>query len=231
MNTQDRQDRGGSGEPVGDGAPVRGQDKETEERILDAAHVVFLRRGTAGARTQEIADEAGVNKALLHYYFRSKERLAEAVFRRAAGRLMSAVLGVLGSDASLEEKVERVVHIELATLLENPLLPGYVVGELTHHPERVGQLVQTLTGTPVDKLAPRLFEVLGQQLEERSRRGTLRHISPEQFVINLVSLCVFPFAARPLVSALLGLDQQSFEAFIGRRKSELPAFFLNALRP
>src|SRR3954464_12326735 len=94
------------------------RDGATEQRILDAAHAVFVRHGTAGARTQEIAKEAGVNSALLHYYFRTKERLAEAVFQRAAAQLMPAVIRVLGSDAELEQKVEQVVDIELQQLLK-----------------------------------------------------------------------------------------------------------------
>src|SRR6185369_16276108 len=93
-----------------------GSTEETERRILDAAHAVFVRAGTAGARTLEIAKEAGVNPALLHYYFRTKERLAEAVFRRAAGQLLPAVVRILGSDAPLEDKVEQVVQVELQFL-------------------------------------------------------------------------------------------------------------------
>src|SRR5579872_6639447 len=85
--------------------PSGPRDGQTETRILDAAHRVFVRSGTAGARTQEIAREAGVNSALLHYYFRTKERLAEAVFRRAASQLMPAVIRILASDLSLEDKV------------------------------------------------------------------------------------------------------------------------------
>src|SRR5690349_15659112 len=95
-------------------APER--DGDTERRILDAAHVVFMRSGTAGARTQEIAVEAGVNSALLHYYFRSKDRLAEAVFTRAAGELFPAVAGVLMSDLPLEQKVRKVIEVELDRL-------------------------------------------------------------------------------------------------------------------
>src|SRR4026207_2069133 len=89
----------------------RSRDQDTEQRILAAARTVFLRSGTAGARMQEIAAEAGVNQALLHYYFRSKDRLAEAVFQEAAGRLVPAVLGLLASDSTLEQKVEQVVHL------------------------------------------------------------------------------------------------------------------------
>src|SRR5438093_4093494 len=90
------------------------RDGTTEARILDAAHAVFLRRGTAGARMQEIAAEAGVNQALLHYYFRTKERLSHGAFERAAMQLMPAVIGVLSSsDLDLDAKVTRVVGLEL----------------------------------------------------------------------------------------------------------------------
>src|ERR1700754_5084567 len=98
---------------------------DTEQRILDAAHAVFIRSGTAGARTQEIAREAGVNPELLHYYFRSKERLAEAVFKRAAGQLLPAVIRILASDATLDDKVRQVVEVEIDHLLKVPYLPGY----------------------------------------------------------------------------------------------------------
>src|SRR5882672_2537402 len=121
-------------------APPGSRDGQTEQRILDAAHAVFVRSGTAGARTQEIAREAGVNSALLHYYFRSKARLAEAVFARAASQLFPAVLRILASDAGLEEKVEQVVDVELTELLRAPYLPAYILSEIAHHPERVPQL-------------------------------------------------------------------------------------------
>src|SRR5215216_527812 len=101
--------------------------EETEQRILDAAHRVFVRSGTAGARTQEIAKEAGVNPALLHYYFRSKERLAEAVFRRAAGELFPVVAGVLASELPLEEKIRKVIAVELDRLSRTPYLPAYII--------------------------------------------------------------------------------------------------------
>src|SRR5437667_816259 len=86
-------------------------DRDTEQRILDAAHTVFVRRGSAGARMQEIAAEAGVNQALLHYYFRNKEQLAQAAFERAAKGFMPAVVEVIASAGDLEEKVQRVIDL------------------------------------------------------------------------------------------------------------------------
>lgn len=208
-----------------------GRDADTEERILRAASTVFLRRGTHGARMQEIADEAGVNKALLHYYFRSKDRLAEEVFRRAFGRLMPTILQVLGSDLPVEEKVARVVREELTVLSENLFLPGYVISEINQHPERIFQTVSALAPAPIDTLVRGVLDTLQRQIDEGVEAGTLRSIAAEHFVINLLSLCIFPFAARPMLALVLGMDEERFRAFIAARERELTDFFLHALRP
>jgi len=207
------------------------RDDSTEQRILDAAHAVFIRSGTAGARTQEIAKEAGVNSALLHYYFRTKERLAEAVFTRAAGQLLPAVIRILASDAALEDKVDQVVQTELQHLAKAPYLPGYILSELAHHPDRAGQLVSAVTGMVPAEIGMRVSAVLGRQIDERVRAGRMHQIAPDQFIVNLLSMCVFPFAARPMLMALLGFDQAGFDRFIDRRRKELAPFFLRALRP
>ena len=206
-------------------------DAATETRILDAAHAVFTRRGTAGARMTEIAREAGVNHALVHYYFRSKQRLAEAVFRRAAIQLFPPMLGVFASDLPLDEKVRRVAGTVIDTLLRNRYLPGYLLAELNHYPERGEQLLATMAGVESAQVRPRLFGRLASQLEDEARKGTIRPISPQVFVLNLMSMIVYPFAARPLVLAIVGLDDAAFAALMERRKTELPAFFLAALRP
>jgi len=214
----------------GTAVPVQ-RDGDTEQRILDAAHVVFVRTGTAGARMQEIAREAGVNSALLHYYFRSKDRLAEAVFHRAAAQLMPAVVGVLVSDRSLPDKVRAIVEIELDRLTRTPYLPAYIISELAHHPERITQLVSALTGARPEALGRKLLRMVGEQITEAVRAGRMRPIAPEQFMVNLLSLCIFPFAARPMIGALMGLDDKAFARFIRERRETLPDFFLNALRP
>jgi len=206
-------------------------DGDTQARILDAAHAVFIRRGTTGARMQEIAGEAGVNPALLHYYFRSKERLAEAVFRRAAGQLLPAVIRILASDATLEDKVEQVVQVELEFLSKAPYLPAYILSELAHHPDRAPQLIAAVTGEVPVALGAQVHTVLAKQIDARVRERTMHPISPDQFAVNLLALCVFPFAARPLFMALFGIDQKGFEQFIDRRRKELAPFFLRALRP
>lgn len=183
---------------------------------------------------QEIAAEAGVNQALLHYYFRTKERLAEAVFREAAGRLLPAIAGILGSDLSLEDKVTRFVHLYIDNVREQPFLPGYLLAELHHHPERLRALVRSadLAHPPsAPALAGLVMERLGAQLRELAAAGAIRAVAPEQFVVNLVGLAVFPFVARPALELAFGLDDASFQRFLDERRATLPGFILDALRP
>jgi TetR/AcrR family transcriptional regulator len=207
------------------------RDGATEQRILDAAHRVFMRTGTAGARTQEIAREAGVNSALLHYYFRSKDRLSQAVFERAARELFPAVLAILASDAPLAGKIRSVVEVELDRLSKAPYLPGYIISELSHHPERIHQFMTAMTGKQPQEIGSVVVKRLRAQIQAEVKAGRMRPIAPEQFIVNLLSLCIFPFAARPLLSAVLGFDERGFTRFIAARRKELPELYLAALRP
>lgn len=204
---------------------------DTQDRILEAARRVFLRHGTAGARMQQIADEAGVNKALLHYHFDSKAALAERVFVRAARQLLPPVLEVLGSELTIEEKVERVIRLELERLSENPFLPGYVLTELHSQPERAGELMRAVLGARGATVAAGVVEILGGQLRTRAEEGSLRAVEPREFIVNLLALCIFPFAARPMLEEMLGLDDESFHRFIEGRKETLPGLFLEGIRP
>jgi TetR/AcrR family transcriptional regulator len=213
-------------------SPVRSRlDGDTEQRILRAAHRVFVRRGTDGARLQEIADEAHVNKALLHYYFRTKDRLAAAVFQRVVRQELPRVFEILASDLTIEEKVRQAVTQLLDRLSQAPYAPGYILSELSRHPERVHQFVEAILGVEARGVVPGLRRTLGHQIAERVRQGTMRDVTVEQFAINLQSLCLFPFVARPMLCAVLQLDDEGFARFVAERKRTLPDFFLAALRP
>jgi AcrR family transcriptional regulator len=204
---------------------------DTEAKILEAARSVFIRRGTAGARMQEIAAEAGVNQALLHYYFRSKDQLGAAVFGQMASRLFPALLQVLSGDAPLDAKIEQIVGIYHQNLTENPFLPGYVLAELQYHPERIETVIAKIGGgNPRSVIGP-VFLRLNEQIQAEVAAGRMRPITAREFVVNLVSVCIFPFAARPMLSMMLGLDEKTFPTFIAERQRTLAAFYRNALRP
>ena len=152
-------------------------DRDTEDRILDAAHTVFLQRGTAGARMQEVADEAGVNKALLHYYFRDKDTLAGAVFEREFRRLVRPVMATLGSDLPLEDKVRRTVELYVDGLSDFPLMPGYVLAEIHFHPERMEDFLSSVAARQPARVLQGLGSghaalfITGRQYEQGAGQG------------------------------------------------------------
>lgn len=220
----------GPASPARVGRPAGTPDGETERRILDAAKRVFIPRGTAGARMQEIAEEADVNPALLHYYFESKDGLSRAVFREAAGKLFPGILRILSSDLSMEDRVEQVVHHYIDTLRENPFLPGYVLGELNFNPTRMTMLAAQIA-SPDAPFKPRAaLDRLERELARRAELGDFSPMTADQFLVNLASMCVFPFAARPMIGVMLGIDDAGWQAFLDARRAELPRFILNALR-
>ncbi len=204
--------------------PEPPEDQQTREKILDAAHAVFLRKGTANSRTQEIADEAGINKALLHYYFGTKSALADAVFERALGTIMPRIFGILADPGrTLEEKVPAIVREQIDFHSARPYLAGYLLSEMHAEPERVARLIGRRGGVPLD--------VVRRQLREGARAGAMRPMSAEQFVVSLMGLLLFPFAIRPALAVLLSLDATRWPAFIDERRRLIPDFFLAGLRP
>jgi AcrR family transcriptional regulator len=199
-------------------------DQQTRDRILDAAHRVFTRKGTAGSRTQEVADEAGVNKALVHYYFGTKAALADAIFERAAGALLPVIFRILADPVrTIEEKIADVVREQIDFHSARPYLAGYIVSELHAEPDRVARLFGRHGTAPLD--------VLRRQLRELARTGAIRPISAEQFVVNLMAMLVFPFAMRAALCAVLGIEPSRWPAFVEERRRLLPDFFLAGLRP
>ena len=199
------------------------KDQTTEEKILVAAKKVFVRSGMAGARMQDIADEAGINKAMLHYYFRNKEKLFEVIFREAAARLFPKLNLVFESDLSLFEKIEKFTTEYIDVILENPYLPLFVLNEIHRDPEAF------LTHIWQRENMPRPEKFL-DQIEREIKKGNIRRISPLQLLLNLISLCIFPFMARPMFQMHLGVDDLQFRHLMQQRKTEVPRFIIDAIR-
>jgi AcrR family transcriptional regulator len=198
---------------------------DAKSRILDAADDVFVRRGVDGARMQEIADLAGVNKALLHYYFRSKADLARAVWLRIAMSFAPGILQMMASDLPLDDKIDRYVNAYHTTLTRHPYLMAYVISESTRHPE----LVESFYSLERRRAARRMFDKLQEQLDDCVKTKKMPSVSAEQFFVTLAGSCLFPFAARPGIAQLLGLESSGHREFMERRRKELPAFLKRAL--
>ena len=198
-------------------------EKSTEEKILAAAKKVFISKGMSGARMQDIADEAGINKALLHYYFRNKEKLFEVIFLEAAQKLFPAINVVFESDIPLFQKFERFCEEYITVMSENPYLPLFVLNEINQDPETF------LTKIWGKQNLPRPQKFL-EQIEKEIKKGTIKKISPLQLLINLISMIIFPFVAKTMFQFNLHLDELQFRAAMQQRKKEIPKFIIDSIK-
>ena len=201
----------------------------TEDQILNAAHEVFLRKGLDGARMQEIADEAGINKSLLHYYYRSKQKLFEKVFNLAFKQFFPIIQANLISDKPIFEKIEMFVEAYYELLQRNPYIPAFVIHEINRNADNVAGVFKTIfqeNNLEMDQL----FEGLNKQIQKEVERGNIIKIDSKQLVVNMLSLCIFPFVAKPIIKGiLLENNELAFKDFIEDRKRTLSQFIINAI--
>jgi len=195
----------------------------TEQKIFDAAHELFVQKGMDGAKMQEIADRAGINKALLHYYYRSKEKLYEAVARVIIGRAAPVIGQLIESELPLEEKIRHFIDFYIGVISRNPFIPLFIISEINKHPERFFETI-----LPKELPRPQVFM---RQVEEEIAAGRIRHIHPKHLIINIISLCVFPFIAKPMARFALGLNSAEMKLFLEERKEQVTEFVLASLRP
>ncbi len=195
---------------------------EAENRILKAARKVFIKNGLSGSRMQNIANEAKINKALLHYYFRSKEKLFDAVFKYAFFKFVPKIEEILNSDDSIFKKIELIAEQYIGALMRNQFIPLFVLHEINRNPKRLYELMQQVGITPVK---------LVTQIQQEIKKGNIINIKPEQLIINLLSLCVFPIAGRPLLQRVFfHNDKRQYKQFLESRKKEVPQFVINSIK-
>jgi TetR/AcrR family transcriptional regulator len=197
-------------------------DKLTEEKIFDAAIEVFLDKGMDGARMQNIAAKAGLNKALLHYYYRTKEKLFAAVFETIAGKLFSKFTPLLENNLSLEEKIRFFFREHISFLQENPRLAGFVINEVNRNPDRIKKL---LASVDFEKLLSKLYETHKKEFE----RYNITEAMIPQMIISMASISVFPFAAKGVLEGVLDRLGLDFNDFMETRKKFAAEFVIKAI--
>jgi len=198
------------------------KDKNTEEQILDAAKNVFQTKGMDGSRMQEIADKAGINKAMLHYYYRSKQLLFEAVFKNAFSLLAPQLNAILNDDSSIEDKVKNFTSNYISFVIKHPYLPNFIIQELNRNPNFILKLKE-------NKGFPNL-EKFKKQVDFEVEKGIIKPISGEQLFINILSLSIFPFVAKPLIMAFTNTNNEKYKELIEARKTEVANFIINSIK-
>lgn len=194
----------------------------TEENILKEARKVFMQNGYDGTSMQMIADAAGINKSLLHYYYRSKERLFGQVFSSVFSQFLPRMGEIFMSEASFEDKIHAFVDNYINVFMEHPLIPIFVMQELSKNPENLADLMRDSGVNP---------KIVIEKIHEELKAEGIKLKDPRHFLVNLIGLCVFPFAARPLIQNMLFQnDDKAYHQFLEERKKEVPEFIINAIR-
>lgn len=198
------------------------QHKSTEKLIFQAAKDVFHRKGLAGARMQEIADEAGINKAMLHYYFRTKEKLFEAIFNEECNGFFAKLAELINVDLPLLDKIEFFVENYIDLLMKNSYIPVFIISEMHHNPERIKDMF-------VDKVISVKQKFLGD-ITTAVSLGLIKPTDPRQLIVNIMALCIFPVAARPMLNFMMDMDEKEYTDFIEIRKKEVAKFIINSIK-
>lgn len=199
---------------------------DTEQCILEAAEQLFLEKGFSMTSTTEIAKLAGCNQALVHYYYRTKDKLFEAIFERKVKLFASTLLQIGKEEISFEEKLQRKIELHFDILKANPKLPFLLFNEFTTNPQRISQIKEK-----IGKLPGSLFTQLKSELEAEIKKGTIRPIEPIDLLLTLISLNVVLFIAHPILKVLTNVSDEEFTHMLERRKKENVIVILKSLRP
>jgi TetR/AcrR family transcriptional regulator len=197
-------------------------DDSTEDRILAAARKIFISKGMAGARMQDIADEAGINKALLHYYFRNKEQLFENIFIKLTQGFWEQITMIFESDIPLFDKIHHFCEVYIEKVIQNPYIPLFVLYEMNQRP--AGFVKKMFHNKP-----PKPAKLM-EQIQAEIKAGNINPVNPKQLIMNMISMCILPFMAKPMFMTVMNVDDKEFLDLMNQRKSEVPRFIIEAIK-
>ena len=198
------------------------KDLSTEEKILQAARKIFLDKGLDGARMQDIADEAGINKAMLHYYFRNKEKLFDTIFSQVASEFLPRLFTILASDKTVFEKIELFCNAYIQQEIQTPYVPMFIITEMNRNPQNLIKKIRS-TGQPP-------FSIIVSQIQREVKQKIIKPVEPVQLLLNIISLCVFPFLARPMVQIVTGMNMKQFNEMMNIRSKAIAAMIINSIK-
>ena len=194
-------------------------DTTTEQKILNSARELFIKKGMEGTKMQEIADNAGINKALLHYYFRKKEVLFERIFIEGFSILATKIRILFTKEASIEDKIRTFAKEYITLIQNNRFLPMFILHEIQRDPHNIYELIKK------SGIDPRYtFKIINDGID-------ITEDEVRSVFINTLSLCIFPFISEPLLKfSFFNNDQKLFNKFIEERKTLIPEILINSIR-
>ena len=192
------------------------ENKSTEEQILAAAEKVFLSKGLKNSKISDIAELAGVNNALINYYFRTKEKLFDKIFEDKVRLLVANFMNVQHKDGSFEDKLKVMIESHFDFLDNNPKLPAFIYREMSDSPMRIKATIEKIKAYPHS-----MFVMVDKDLKTEIQKGTIREISTVDLLFTIISLNVMPFLFKPIFQAALNLSEEQIRIMADNRKKEI----------
>ena len=198
------------------------KNKNTEQKIFDAATELFVEKGVDRTSVRDIASKAGINLALMNYYFRSKENLFDAIFTNLVQKNTKELIKILDSDLDLSEKIKEYVSTYIDIMGKNPLLVSFFMAILHRSREKITEMdvISNLYGR----------EKFTQQIVDEGKKGNIRKTDPSHFFVDMISMITFPFAIKPLIMHKNELTEEEFNEFIQIRKEHITQMLLKSIR-
>lgn len=183
---------------------------DTEELIKETAKRMFFGEGRFHVTTQEIADEAKVNRTLINYYFRSRNNLISIIYEEVTVVSNEKSRAILDRNRDIKEMIGEFIEDSIATSIKFPYLETYIVTEMNKNKTMCSKLMK-------DNL-DEVVQVFYERLEEEMEKGTIEKMEPIQFLLNMISLINYPFTIRPLLQLDLKLSDDDFKRILSDRK-------------
>lgn len=202
------------------------EDKLTEKEILDAAEALFLEQGFTKTTTAQIAQRAGCNHALVHYYYRSKDKLFNKVFEEKAMLLITSFLNTEEDGSTFQEKLLSKALVHFDFLKENQKLPMFLYNEISMNPDRIKPILDKLKAFP-DSIVSKMERELNEEIE----KGNIRPLSITELIFTVVGLNIVTFLFLPLMKTMQFLKEEEADTFIDARKEEIQEIILARIKP
>lgn len=202
---------------------MKNLDTNTENKILESAKKVFNEKGYDGARMQEIADLAGINKALLHYYYRSKDKLFKNVFEQTLQSFFPIIAEIILSNKPLLERIKLFIDKYIDVLIENPIIPLFIANEVAKNP----LIIKDMLIPDIDNL----FSGLNDMIDDEVSKGNFKKVDIKQLILNIISLCIFPFISQSIAKMIFNYSDEEYKELMLSRKNEIYSLILAWLKP
>lgn len=204
---------------------MKNEEKNTEQAILQAAEALFLKQGFAQTTTKQIAQRAGCNQALLHYYYRTKDNLFVQIFEEKAKFIATHFLDINLTAQTLEERISQMVELHFELFRKNPRLVPFLLKEVLSDPVRVAPILDKIKQYMV-----KIFAKIDEALHEEIEKGAARPVSTLNVILTLVSLDMAPFIIAPVLQRVLDLTDEQLDEQLDKRKPEVVEILLRQIR-